>query len=252
MNAQQIGGCRGIVQRVVQGRFRTAVTQPRPKTARTGGPRIRRSRVRPRSIREPRWASAWETPAASGPPISSGGGRCSGPMHRREPQCTCSTALQVRGHCRASPAAKFGERGRSESSRRIVGIGGRGKNRSAKQRNVLHSLAQRRNVNLEHGQAKIQILAKVAVANWCCSSRLVAVMARKAICRGRVSPTGVTSCCSSTRSSLTCTLGGMSAASSKKTVAPSANSSKPCRADVGAGEGAAHVAEQLALDQRGT
>ena len=54
-------------------------------------------------------------------------------------------------------------------------------------------------------------------------------MTRNAVRRACALPTGVTSCCSSTRSSLTCTAGGMSPASSKNTVAPSASSNNPCR-----------------------
>ena len=60
-------------------------------------------------------------------------------------------------------------------------------------------------------------------------SRFVAAMTRNKLPRDYALPTGATSCCSNTRSSLTCTPGGMSLASSKNTVAPSASSNSPCR-----------------------
>ena len=54
----------------------------------------------------------------------------------------------------------------------------------------------------------------------------------------------------STRSSFACTASGSSPTSSRKSVPPSASSNLPRRSADGARERAAHVAEQLALDQR--
>ena len=63
-------------------------------------------------------------------------------------------------------------------------------------------------------------------------------------------PTRCTSPSSSTRSSLACTASGNSPISSRKIVPPSASFEQPGLVVGGAGEGAPHVPEQLAFEQR--
>ena len=62
-------------------------------------------------------------------------------------------------------------------------------------------------------------------------------------------PTGRTSPVSSTRSSRTCSAGDISPISSRKSVPPSRLLEQPALVRDGAGERAAHVAEQLGLEQ---
>ena len=68
--------------------------------------------------------------------------------------------------------------------------------------------------------------------------------------RGSSEPTRCTSPSSSTRSSLACTVSGSSPISSRNSVPPSASLEQPRLVVGGAGERAAHVPEQLALEQR--
>ena len=63
-------------------------------------------------------------------------------------------------------------------------------------------------------------------------------------------PTGLTSPSCSARRSLGCSSSGSSPISSRNSVPPSAATNRPRFGGVGAGERAAHVAEQLALEQR--
>ena len=94
-----------------------------------------------------------------------------------------------------------------------------------------------------------QILAEACRLHLRRRSRLVAAMMRTSTATLVSLPTGrkVRSC--STRSSLTCSCSGSSPISSRKSVPPSALRKQPGAVGDGAGERAAHVAEQLALDQ---
>ena len=78
----------------------------------------------------------------------------------------------------------------------------------------------------------------------------MARITRVSILKVLVPPTCSNSRSCSTRSSLTCMAGLAVETSSRKMVPPSACMNLPILSPVGAGEGAGHVAEQLALQQR--
>ena len=78
----------------------------------------------------------------------------------------------------------------------------------------------------------------------------MAATTRASTLTGRLPPTGRTSPSWSTRSSLTCRAGDVSPISSRNTVPPVACSNIPFVSATGAGERAAHVAEELRLEQR--
>ena len=110
-------------------------------------------------------------------------------------------------------------------------------------------VAQRRHEDRDHVEPEVQVLAELAARD-----------RRRQILVGGgdhahvdpdrcVPPTGSTTCSWSTRSTLACVFRLMSPISSRKSVPPSAASNSPLAIGHRAREGAAHVPEQLALDQ---
>ena len=118
-------------------------------------------------------------------------------------------------------------------------------------RNVVGALAQRRQHDRQHVQAVVQILAEASLPalrpRGCGSSRRS--RARRRGCR-RTPPTRLKVFSSRNRSSFACSAGTISPISSRNTVPPSADSSRPRFCWSRVGERAALVAEQLALEQR--
>ena len=83
----------------------------------------------------------------------------------------------------------------------------------------------------------------------CCRSTCVAARMRTSTCTVRSLPTGSKLFSCSARSSFACSSSGSSPTSSSNSVPPCAIWKRPARSPRGAGEGALHVAEQLALQQ---
>ena len=115
---------------------------------------------------------------------------------------------------------------------------------------VLAPVAQRRHADVEHVEPVVEVEAEGAALD------LVGEIlvgrgddAARSTVRSRVPPRRRKVISSSTLSSLACVPAGISPISSRKSVPPSASSKRPRFVRLGVGEGAALVAEQLALEQ---
>ena len=124
------------------------------------------------------------------------------------------------------------------------------RNTRASGRTSSGTLAQRRYPQLDHAEPVVEVLAEpprrhvaAEVRGW---SRPRCARPPR---RDLFSPTRRISFSWSTRRSFTCIPGGISPTSSRNSVPPFAASKRPAAVAVGAGEGAARVAEELALEQ---
>ena len=119
------------------------------------------------------------------------------------------------------------------------------------QRDVRRALAQRRHLERDDVQPVVEVLAELAPPRpSACRLRLVAAMTRTSTLMVSLPPTRSNSCSCRKRSSLTWTAGEISPISSRNSVPPLACWKRPSRRADRAGERAALVAEQLALEQR--
>ena len=113
------------------------------------------------------------------------------------------------------------------------------------------ALAQRRHLDGDDVEAVVEVLAELPVARPSrCRSRFVAAMTRTSTLIVSLPPTRSNSRSCRKRSSLTWIAGEISPISSRNSVPPSACWKRPSRRADRAGERAALVAEQLALEQR--
>ena len=118
------------------------------------------------------------------------------------------------------------------------------------ERNVLAALAERRQLDRDHAEPVVEVLAEAALRR----SRPRGRCAWRATTRTSTAidaspPTRSNLPLSSTRRSFACASRRMSPISSRKSVPPSAALELPSRARGGAGERALLVAEELALEQ---
>ena len=123
-------------------------------------------------------------------------------------------------------------------------------NASARTRDVLDALAQRRAADGEDVEAEEEVLAEGARARRALARSLfVAARTRTSTWMTCSLPTREISPDCTARSTLACATRSMSPISSRKSVPPCACSKRPRRFGLGAGEGAPLVAEELALDE---
>ena len=116
---------------------------------------------------------------------------------------------------------------------------------------VLGALAQRRQLDADDREALVEVGAELAAPRRArARSRLVAATMRKSTCAPRVlAEPADTTWSSSTRSSLICSVSGVSSISSRNTVPPRGRGEQAVVVVDRARERAAHVAEQLGLHQ---
>jgi len=115
---------------------------------------------------------------------------------------------------------------------------------------VFHPLPQGGHAELDHVEAVVEIFAERSLSTSFSSERLVAATTCTSIGTGCVAPTGNTSRCWSTRSSLGWSSAGISPISSRNTTPPWAARRKMPRERPAAPVNAPFVAKQLALGER--
>ena len=200
--------------------------------------------------------------SASGPPATAAARVAAAPIRRAQQLDVDPPSAERRSPLRSGSAARArcpGSRARGAAPAPPREIGGTSIRLAAAElldemahqvRDVLAPLAQRRQLELDALEAVVEVLAEPSLGD----QRLEVAVGRghqraRRPGSARSPPTRTTSRSCRARSSFTCSAGGMSPISSRKSVPPSASSNLPRRAG-DAGRDPALDAEQLALEQR--
>ena len=159
----------------------------------------------------------------------------------------------ARARCRARSSASSSARASAENARRGLArarcrtCAGSARPGSGCPRGARAAAAAR---CVDDVEPVVEVLAEASRCAPCRSrSWCVAATRRTSTSISSLPPTGLIRCSWSTRSSLACSGSDRSPISSRNSVPWCASSNRPRRVRGGAGEGAAHVAEQLALEQ---